>query len=181
MRERERNKQIYLRGIDGTTAVITSGSSRLLKLSELANASSEKCCIIIVTIGSSSSSIETPDHLVVLIMIMIIIRMMIPWKEMVMEVMVSASPSGPTNEIHPHVLVVVVMMSGRDEASVSQVLILGELGFSAAEIHLELAEPVLEKGYDSHAAVDRVPQTHLGLVGERIHCVLSLRRLQFVE
>lgn len=60
-------------------------------------------------------------------------------------------------------------------------LVRRQLRSSPREIDLELAELALEQGDDADAAVDRVSQPHLGLVGEGVHGVLSLERFQVVE
>lgn len=65
-----------------------------------------------------------------------------------------------------------------DEA---EVLVLGELGFGAAEIHLKLAELVLEERDDADAAVDGVAQPHVGFVSQRVDGVFALVRLQLVQ
>lgn len=63
----------------------------------------------------------------------------------------------------------------------AEVLILGEFGFGTAKVHLELAELVLEERDDSDAAVDRVTEAHIGLVGQGIDCVFTLVGVQLVE
>lgn len=69
-------------------------------------------------------------------------------------------------------VLVVVVGSGcgcSNESSVAsdpEVLVLGELGLGAAEVHLELAELMLEKRDNTNAAVDRVTEAHVSLVGE---------------
>lgn len=63
----------------------------------------------------------------------------------------------------------------------AQVLVLGELGFGAAEIHLELTQLVLEERNDADAAVNGVPEPHVGFVSEGVDGVLALVRVQFVE
>nr|GMC50190.1 serine, glycine, tyrosine and glutamine-rich protein-like [Ipomoea batatas] len=60
-------------------------------------------------------------------------------------------------------------------------LVLGQLGFGAAEVHLELAELVLEQRDDADAAVDGVAEPHVRLVSQRVHGVLALVRLQLVQ
>lgn len=57
----------------------------------------------------------------------------------------------------------------------------GELLFGIDEIGLNLPEPVLENGDEAHAAVDGVLQARLCLVGQRVHGVLALRRVELVE
>lgn len=61
------------------------------------------------------------------------------------------------------------------------VLVLGELGLGAAEVHLELAELVLEERDYSDAAVDGVTDAHVGLVGEGVNGVFALVGVEFVE
>jgi hypothetical protein len=60
-------------------------------------------------------------------------------------------------------------------------LALGELVLGACEILLELAEVVLEDGYDADAAVDGVAEAHVSLVGERVYGVLALEGVELVE
>jgi len=57
----------------------------------------------------------------------------------------------------------------------------GEFLLGVVEFGLQLLEAVLEDGDETHAAIDGVPQTRLGLVGEGLNRVLALRRVEFVE
>lgn len=148
-----------------------------MKLTELSNACGnvhgQKACIVVV------GSIKGPDHLLLL-----------PWEELVMIVMIPAT----TNEVDSQVLWMVVVIVGggrgrgcgrccRNEAVTgdSQVLVLGELRFGTAEIHLELAELVLEDRDDAHAAVNWVSEPHVSLISQGVDGVFALVWVQFVE
>jgi hypothetical protein len=63
----------------------------------------------------------------------------------------------------------------------AQVLVFREFRFGATEVHLKLAKLVLEERDDSHATVDGVTETHVSLIGERIHGVLALVGVQLVQ
>lgn len=89
--------------------------------------------------------------------------------------MVELGEEGGGVEVGGEELVVVAVVVGGEE------LVAGELGLGAGEVDLELAELVLEEGDDADAAVDGVPQAHVGLVRQRVHRVLPLLRLQLVQ
>lgn len=46
----------------------------------------------------------------------------------------------------------------------TEALVLGKLRFGTAEIDLKLAKLMLEERDDSHAAVDRITETHVGFI-----------------
>lgn len=57
----------------------------------------------------------------------------------------------------------------------------GEFLLGIIEFDLDLPEPVLKDGDETHATIDRVTETGFGFVGQRLHGVVTLGGVELVQ